>query len=319
MSALLFLTLTLTLALALALALSPSPLSIAPTYISLSLSPPLSSSIQLFIVIYLCPRLRKTLIFDFPTTTDTHSTAYTVESRQPSHTSKKKKKRRESTTSTNNRQHDRPSPGTSSWIPTRSQKKIPPVMAATSAAVRESPPTEVRRRMSRVSTPGSGRDAAEERLPVNKKVKMSATSRGDDAGPLFVGESRGAVPAAVTMAKGKSTQTTAQQNVGYLGTLLFSAQLHIEPMVAEINIFYFKFDHRFASFVCQLPTSLLTSNSHSKRSLKPRNPPRNHLPAIRHRNSSQAPGTRPYRTGNRKNSNMYRAAPTLHFEAISIS
>lgn len=106
--------------------------------------------------------------------------------------------------------------------------------------------------MSRVSTPGSGRDAAEERLPVNKKVKMSATSRGDDAGPLFVGESRGsgAVPAAaVTMAKGKSTQTTAQQNVGYLGTLLFSVQLHIEPMVAEINIFYFKFDHRFASFV----------------------------------------------------------------------
>lgn len=90
---------------------------------------------------------------------------------------------------------------------------------------------------------------------MNKKVKMSATSRGDDAGPLFVGESRGsgAVPAAVTMAKGKSTQTTAQQNVGYLGTLLFSAQLHIEPMVAEINILYFKFDLRFASFVCQLP------------------------------------------------------------------
>lgn len=195
-------------------------------------------------------------------------------------------------------------------------------MAATSAAVRESPPTEVRRRMSRVSTPGSGRDAAEERLPVNKKVKMSATSRGDDAGPLFVGESRGpgAVPAAaVTMAKGKSTQTTAQQNVGYLGTLLFSVQLHIEPMVAEINIFYFKFDHRFASFVCQLPTSLLTSNSHSKRSLKPRNPPRNHLPAIRHRNSSQAPGIGPYRAGNRENSNMYRAAPTLYLEAISIS
>lgn len=110
--------------------------------------------------------------------------------------------------------------------------------------------------MSRVNTPGSVRDAAEERPPVNKKVKISATasSRGEDAGPLFVGESRGsgAVPA-VTMAKGKSTQTTAQQNVGYLGTLLFSAQLHIEPMVTEINILYFKFDHRFASFVCQLP------------------------------------------------------------------
>lgn len=128
-------------------------------------------------------------------------------------------------------------------------------MVATAAVVRESStPTEVRRRMSRVSAPGSARDAAEERPPVSKKVKISAvvTTRGDDAGPLFVGEARGsrAVP---TTAKGKSTQTTAQQNVDYLGTLLFSAQLHMEPMVTEINILYFKFDRRFALFVCQVP------------------------------------------------------------------
>lgn len=92
-------------------------------------------------------------------------------------------------------------------------------MAATPAAVRDLTPTELRSRISRVSTPGSVR-ADEERPPVSKKVKVSsgATTRGDDAGPLFVGELR--VPAVVLeTTKEKSTQT-AQQNVGYLGTTI---------------------------------------------------------------------------------------------------
>lgn len=185
--------------------------------------------------------------------------------------------------------------------------KISLVMAATPTA-RDSTSTEVRRRISRVSTPGSARDMVEGRQPVNKKVKMlaTATTCGDDAGPLFVGESRGPgnVPAAI-MVKGKASQTAAQQNVGYLGTLLFSAQLHIEPMVAEINILYFKFDHRCVPTAYCFEPSLLTSNFHSKRSLKHRGPPRNYIPAIRHRNPSETPGAGSYRAGNCKNPSLY--------------
>lgn len=113
-------------------------------------------------------------------------------------------------------------------------------MAATPTVARESTPTEVRRRLPKAGTPGSARGAAEERPPVNKKVKMSATaiSRGDESGPLFVGESRGSVAVPViTSGKGKATQTTTQQNVGYLGTILLSPLSYIESVVTEINIF----------------------------------------------------------------------------------
>lgn len=55
---------------------------------------------------------------------------------------------------------------------------------------------------------------------MSKKIKVSAvaaTTRGDDTGPLFVGES--GVPTVPAITKEKSTQTT-QQNVGYLGTAI---------------------------------------------------------------------------------------------------
>lgn len=94
-------------------------------------------------------------------------------------------------------------------------------MAATLAAVRDLTPTELRRRISRVSTstPGSVR-ADEERPPVSKRVKVSAaaTTRGDDAGPLFVGE--WSVPAAVLATTKETSTQTAQQNLGYLGTTI---------------------------------------------------------------------------------------------------
>lgn len=118
--------------------------------------------------------------------------------------------------------------------------------------------------MSKVGVPGSARDAAEERPPVNKKVKMSATttSRGDENGPLFLGESRGSGAApAIASGKRKATQTMAQQNVGYLGTIL-SPLSYIESLVMEINIFISNLTISSVDIVCQLLLRAQLANQH---------------------------------------------------------